>query len=466
MSKSSKQDQGKNVAAGALNANRRGFFKFAGAASIAAGTLAKASEAGAATLPAPKASLKNWTAGKYPKAPVIAKGRVIGANDRLNIAHIGVGGMGNGHLQNFLKNQKDWNTQSIAVCDIFSKRLEERKGKILAGNPEAQAVQTDKDYRKILENKDVDAVVIATPEHWHCQIAVHALEAGKHVYVEKPMSRYLDEGFQLYDTWKKTGKIVQVGSQGTSDPKYHAAREIVASGKLGPLVAAQSSYTRNNPKGEWNYAIEDDAGPGNLDWEMWLGSAPKRPWNDDSKARFFRYRKYRDYSSGILGDLMPHRIHPLLMAMGSQDWPVRVSTVGTLNITKDREVSDNVTISAEMSGGWTFLFTGSTVNEQGLVEMVRGHKATMYLAGKEPEVKPERPFAEEIEAMTAKVENSGESHVKHEKNFLDSIRENKQPNCNMELAIRTQALVSLAEIAEVSRKSVVFDSVKRSWKYL
>jgi predicted dehydrogenase len=230
-------------------------------------------------------------------------------------------------------------------------------------------------------------------------------------------------------------------------------------------VSAQSSYTRNNPDGEWNYAIDADAGPDNLDWALWLGSAPKRPWNEDSKARFFRYRKYRDYSAGILGDLMPHRIHPLLLVMGGMDWPLKVTCLGNLRITKDREVSDSVYVLAEMSGNWTFQFVGSTVNEQGLVEMVRGHKATMYLAGKEPDVKPERKFAEEIEGGTVKVDNSGENVPKHIKNFLDAIRDNKQPNCNMELSMRTQALISLAEVSEMSGRTVAFDPAKRSWKF-
>ncbi len=451
---------------GAIGASRRGFFKIAGAAGILAKGLTAVADAEAGALPAPKANLKKWMAGKYPKGPVMAKGRVMGANDRVNIGHVGLGGMGTTHVKDFHKMGKEWNTQSIGLCDAYSVRLDRAKAIVLEGDPEGVNVQTEKDYRKLLENKDIDAVLVATPEHWHCEIGVHALEAGKHAYVQKPMSRYLDEGFQLYDAWKKTGKIVQVGSQGTSDPKYHAARDIVASGKLGPIVSAQSSYTRNSKDGEWNYKIDEEAGPSNLDWDLWLGSAAKRPWNDDSKARFFRYRKYRDYSNGILGDLMPHRIHPLLLAMGSNSWPVKVHCVGTRNISTDREVPDSVHVTAEMEGGWSFLFVGSTVNEQGLTEMVRGHKGSMYLAGKEPEVKPERPYGEELEGGPVAVKDSGESHNKHEKNWIDSIRDNKQPNCNMELAIRTQTLISLAEVSEMTGRGVTFDRKTRNFKFI
>lgn len=445
-------------------ASRRDFFKIAGAATALVGGLTASEEAFAGPLPAPKANLKKFSGGKFPKAPTLAKGRVLGANDRVNIGFIGTGNMGGTHVKNLAKNAKDWNVGPIALCDVYTPHLDRAKGFVVGDNAEGVTVQLEKDYRKVLDNKDIDAVFVATPEHWHCQIGVHALQAGKHAYVQKPMARYLDEGFQLYDAWKKTGKIIQIGSQGCSDPKYHAAREVVAGGKLGPLVSAQSSYTRNSSKGEWNYDIKE-ASPENLDWAMWLGSAPKRPWNEDSKERFFRYRKYRDYSSGILGDLMPHRIHPLLLALGGNSWPLKVQAVGTRNVSTDREVSDTVHVIAEMEGGWTFLFVGSTVNEQGLTEQIRGNRATLYLAGKEPEVKPERPYAEEIEGGPLAVKNSGEGHEKHERNFIEAIRENKQPNADMELGIRAQALVALAEISEMTKKTVLFDPAKRVWKF-
>jgi predicted dehydrogenase len=448
--------------------NRREFLKIAGAAAATGVAAAAAAPAVAVaangTPPVPHASLKKFAGGRFPKPPVMAKGRVLGANDRVLFGHVGLGGMGTYHVVDLKKRSAEFNTQSIALCDPYSKRLERARSRLVGDDVESATVQMDKDYRRLLDNKDIDAIIVATPEHWHCQVAVHALEAGKHAYVQKPMARYLDEALQLYDVWKRTGKVVQVGSQGTSDPKYHAARDLIASGKLGPLVSAQSSYTRNPKSGEWNYDIDEDAGPANLDWNIWLGSAQRRPWNDDAKARFFRYRKYRDYSAGILGDLMPHRLHPLLMALGGNSWPLEVRCMGTRNVSTDREVADTVHVMAQMEGGWTLLFVGSTVNEQGLTEQVRGNKATVYLAGKEPELKPERPYAEEIESSTPTVTDSGEEHWKHEKNFIDAIREGKQPNCNMELAIRAQAVISLAEISELSGRTVKFDPAKRTWK--
>ncbi len=446
------------------NAARRRFFKIAGAGSLIAAGFGKSNDAFAMKLPAPNANTKNFTGGKFPKARTMAKGRVLGANDRILMAYVGLGGMGTSHVQDFLKNEKAWNTQTAGLCDPYSRRVDRARNMVVEGSKGCAAVQADKDYRKILENKDIDAVLLATPEHWHSQIAVHAMEAGKHVYVEKPMSRYIDEAFQIYDAKKKTGKIVQVGAQGTSEKKYHKSAELIKEGKVGQLVSVQTSYCRNSATGEWNYSIDPEAGPDNLDWEMWLGSAPKRPWNEDSKERFFRYRKYFDYSGGILGDLMPHMIYPSLLAAGTNEYPSRVSAIGTRKISTDREVADSVSVMAEFPSGWTFLFVGSTVNEQGLREMIRGNKGSIYLAGKDPELAPERPYAEEIDPGKFTLEEPQPRHSVHRENFLTAIRTNTEPNCNIELGIRGQVLVSMAEIAQRTGKTIVFDEKKRTFK--
>src|SRR5688572_24464505 len=154
-----------------MKGTRRDFFKIAGAASV----VAAGGQAVAGALPAPKANPKAFTGGRFPRATRIAKGRVLGANDRVLIGHIGVGGMGTAHVRNFKQLSTALNTQSIAVCDPYSPRIERAKSAMLEGEPEGRSILAEKDYRRILDDKDVDAVVIATPEHWHCQISVHAL---------------------------------------------------------------------------------------------------------------------------------------------------------------------------------------------------------------------------------------------------------------------------------------------------
>src|SRR5262249_44619123 len=159
--------------------------------------------------------------------------------------------------------------------------------------------------------KDIDAVWVTTSDQWHAPIAIDALNAGKHVYVEKPMCKTLEEAFKLYDTVKATKKQLQVGSQGCSDPKWHAAGKIVKEGKIGKVVMAQGSYCRNGKDGEWNYYhIDEDAGPqatgdGYINWEVFRRGQGPAEWDPD---RYFRWRKYWAYGSGIVGDLFPHRL--------------------------------------------------------------------------------------------------------------------------------------------------------------
>src|SRR5437867_1431853 len=172
-------------------------------------------------------------------------GRVIGANDRIAVAYVGVGGQGMAHVRSQKTHASENNIVQVAVCDVWQKRLQEAKAYIENESPGVK-VETFDDYQKLLERKDIDAVVVSTVDHWHTRVSVDSMNSGKHVYVEKPMTRYLGEAFEIYDTVKKTGRILQVGSQGCSDMKWHKAAELVKSGKIGPLVMCQGSYMRNS----------------------------------------------------------------------------------------------------------------------------------------------------------------------------------------------------------------------------
>jgi len=420
--------------------SRREFLKAAGvtAAGIVAGSY-RPDQAFALSAPAPP--------------------RVIGANDRINIAFIGVGGMGSGHLQGFKEKEAEWNVACVAVCDVWEKRKKEAQGR--AGCPDHMVFG---DYRKLLEIKDIDAVVIATPDHWHGSIAVAAMEAGKHIYVEKPMTHTLKEAFQMWDAARRTKAIVQVGSQGCSDAKWHAAGQVIRDGKIGKVLCAQGSYCRNNPEGEWNYYIDPDFKETNCDWKMWLGPAPKRPF---SPERYFRWRKFWDYGNGIIGDLWPHRLHPLLIAMDMTDqFPKRVACVGA-NICdtdkghgEEREVADTTMMIAEFPNGAQIYLLGSTVNERGIEDMIRGQKATLFFGGGKVDIRPERPFADEVEEESVPVVGPGESHEVHRKNWLDAIRSNTPPNCPIDLGVRVQTIVSLAEMSYRQSRMMNFDPAK------
>ncbi|MFN7948146.1 MAG: Gfo/Idh/MocA family oxidoreductase [Blastocatellia bacterium] len=387
------------------------------------------------------------------------QGKVIGANDRINYGFIGVGGMGAKHLTIIRDFAATENVAVVAACDVFEKRRLEAKEKgSLADN------QIFTDYRRILDNKDIDVVVIATPDHWHGRIAVEAMEAGKHVYVEKPMTRTLDEAFKLYDAAKRYKRIVQVGSHGCSDPKWHKARDIVKECRLGQLLWAQGSYCRNNPKGEWNYKIEKEASEQTIDWKSWLGAAPKRPF---SAERYYRWRKYWDYGTGIIGDLWPHRLHPLMLAMALNEYPKSVSCIGRDLCHTDkgrgepREVADTTMMMVEFPSGVMLVLAGATVNERGIEDIIRGQKGNLLFGGGKVQVQPERPYVEELEAKDETPPDSGETHAKHQKNYIDALRTNTAPSCDIELAIRVQTIVSMAEESYRKGRMVHFDPVKR-----
>lgn len=397
-------------------------------------------------------------------------GRVIGANDKIVVGFVGVGGQGFGAHVGTCKDvdEKSQNIALAAVCDVSKHRVDVAKKK--AGD---QCVGYE-DYRKLIERKDIDVIYCATVDHWHTKITCDSMQAGKHVYVEKPMTRYLGEAFQIYDTCKSTGKMVQVGSQGCSDKKWHKAAEWIRAGRIGSLVMSQGSYMRNNPKGEWNYTIQKWCTPDDVNWTSWMGNQirDKVPFNAD---HYFRWRKYQPYCSGLLGDLFPHKLHPYMLATGNPEFPMRVASVGNKKVQTDlksegdsktqyiRDVPEIVQLIAEFPSGMVMHITSSTVNEQGTQEMIRGHKATLTMAGNKVELKPERPFAEEIDPATSEAftgENT-ESVANHHRNFYKAIRGLEPQNCGIDLAVKVQTVISLAEMSERLGMMCYFDPVTR-----
>jgi len=417
------------------NVNRRTFLKQAGVASAAA------------------AAASGW---KPSAAYAVAPGRVIGANDRINVGYIGVGrhatGRGLYHLTQLAGKKAEYNIENVALCDIYTGYIDNCRSKHKFADNKVY-----KDYRKMLEDKDVDAVFISTPEHWHAIQGIEAMEAGKDIYVEKPMTRYPDEALKFLEVAKKTKRIVQVGSQGCSDPKWAKAGELIDQGKIGQILWAQGSYCRNNPGGEWNYAIDKDANTSNVDWQAFLGPAPKRAFDPD---RFFRWRKYWDYSTGIVSDLFPHRFHPLMKSLGLA-WPVRVTSNGgryNPRSMKDRDVADVVFVNVDFlgpKGPFSVILAGSTENQYGLEDVIRGQKGSILMGGNKIELRPERPFADEIDAETINI--GGEMIEPHHKNFFDCIRSRQATNCDAELGARVQLTIAMAERAYRENKCMMFN---------
>lgn len=395
---------------------------------------------------------------------------VTGANNKIVVGFVGVGGMGSTHVGNMKNSAQENNLGFGGVSDCYKKRANEA-----AKNLGLSESNIFGDYRALLEKKDVDAVVVATVDHWHAPVSIDALNAGKHVYVQKPMTRHLQEAFDLYDTVKKTGKILQVGSQGCSDAKYHKVAELIRAGKIGKLVWGEGSYCRNaEPVGEWNYAIPTEATPETLDWDGWLGNARK---GDPAKTgvpsktewpkcldHFARWRRYHPYCAGLPSDLVPHRLHPIMLATGNPEFPLRVVSVGTRKVSTNRDVPDTIHIVAEFPSGFTLFVVSTSVNERGVTDTIRGSRGSLVFGGMSShkvELAPERWASDEVDPETYDNLLPGEDNTLHEKNWFDSIRANKAPNANIELGIRVQTVICLAEMSDRMGLALFFDEKTR-----
>jgi predicted dehydrogenase len=381
---------------------------------------------------------------------------VLGANNRLVLGLIGAGNQGNTHITLVGKFASENNVAFGAVCDLYQKRLDSAKQRL-----ELKDADAFRDHRKLLERKDIDAIIAAPVDNWHAQVSIDALEAGKHVYCEKPMTRYIAEGWAVCDTVKRTGKVYQCGSQYTTDPMVHKAAEWIKAGKIGPLVWAQGSYCRNSgKKSEWTFPIDPEANPGNLDWERWLGKAPKIPWTPE---QYFCWHKYYAYNSGILGNLLSHRFYPLMLATGNPEYPRRVCCTGTRKVSTDREITDTTHVLAEFPSGLTYFITGTTVNEQGLPDVIRGQQGTLYFSASQNrvELKPERHFAEEIDAEEFDSPLPVGKIERLQKDFFDCIRNGGTPACNAELAVRANTVLGLAEMSERMGVTLFYDEKNR-----
>ena len=244
------------------------------------------------------------------------------SNDKIRIGLIGAGIIGHYDTDAALKVD---GVELAGVCDLYTGRLDRAKEKW--GN----AIFSTRDYRELLAKKDIDAVLICTPDHWHQKIAIDAMNAGKHVYCEKPMVQKIEEGHAIIATQKKTGKVLQVGSQRASSVAILEAKKYFEKGTIGELTYVEAYCDRTDAKGAWQYSIPTDASPQTIDFDTFLGHAPKVPFDPN---RFFRWRNYKDYGTGSAGDLIVHLLTGLHTITGSIG-PNKIFALGEINYWKD-----------------------------------------------------------------------------------------------------------------------------------
>jgi len=258
----------------------------------------------------------------------LARQKYQSANDQIQLAVIGAGGMGMADVETALSIP---GVRLVAVADCFDGRL------AAARENYGQDLFATRDYREVLARDDVDAVICATPDHWHKRISVEALTAGKSVYCEKPMVHSIAQGADVVRAQNESGETFQVGSQGMSSLGNEKAKELLAAGEIGELNYAEGFWARNDPIGAWQYAIPENATEETIDWEMFLGDAPRKPYDP---LRIFRWRNYRDYGTGVSGDLFVHLFSSLHFITSSVG-PRKIMAQGGLRYWKDgREVPD------------------------------------------------------------------------------------------------------------------------------
>jgi predicted dehydrogenase len=404
-----------------------------------------------------------------------APGRLPGANDRINVGVIGLGGRGSYVAEEFAKAGETHNARIAMVCDVYQKRLDQNAG--------LHKVKGTLDYRELLDNPEIDAVVVATPDHWHAPIAIAAMDKGKDVYLEKPMVHTIGEARQLVQTVKETKRVLQVGSQTTSGDQWAKARKAIADGMIGDMIMSQGSYHRNSLDGEWNYPIDNAAGPAGkgenyLDWKMWLGSAPARPYDAD---RYFRFRKYWDYSGGIATDLFYHVVAPMNICWGEPQFPSKVMAGGGIyEFHDEREVPDTFHLIGDYPRGHSIVLSSSMANSQHIPGLIRGHAGTIVMVehgmferytpyiSVRPEKKgkqyidpawPDRFGTEEEVKIEVPEENIMQKHVG---NFLDCVRSREKPTLDVETGARAQVLISMAVMSYRQGKVLYFN--EKTWQ--
>jgi len=336
-----------------------------------------------------------------------AAARVLGANDRVNLGVIGCGWRGGQHMKELLRRQKEkGDCQLVAVSDLYVRRLNEAT--------EATGAKGYRDYHELLARDDIDGILTPTPWHWHAKVSLDAMEAGKDVYVETPMTISIPDAKKVYETQQRTKRILEVGNQMACWDEYHRAREVVRSGVLGKILVMLASWCRNSSEGQWNYvaphpdAITDDADAETTRWPVWQGwdfaLAPERDFDRD---RFFRFRKFRDYGGGSASDLLCHTLGAMLVATG-HEFPLKVSSAGGQYVEMDRDIYDTYITTIEYPSQYTAILDGTMVSEYSWPEAIRGHEAVLLIDRGGVTVAPEPPFTQGFEDKCAKAGLKGE----------------------------------------------------------
>ncbi|MHC4401554.1 MAG: Gfo/Idh/MocA family protein [Planctomycetota bacterium] len=373
-----------------------------------------------------------------------------GANERLGVGFIGTGGRAGAHMNIVNKLKEAGRAEPVAVCDVYGPRVraaaKRTGGKIY------------RDYRELLDDPNVDLVCIASPDRQHAPQAIDAVRAGKDVYVEKPLTHWLqfDLAKQLAEEAEKHGRIVQVGTQYMADEAYAKAHDLVEQGVIGKIVHIQAGYFRRGDWGERMHVADPNAKPGpDLDWEQFLGDAPKVPY---TVSRFFQWRLYWDYSGGPATDLLVHTFTPLFRLL-DVDYPERVVGAGGMFQYNDlREVPDTFNMTIDYPGGPSVVLMNTLSNATGCSTLVRGTDGTLAFEGRQIVIT--RYDAKEPSHVIS-CPGHGDT-AKLWANFIDCVESRRKPLSPVEIGAKVQAPLNMAILSYRENKVARFDRDKQT----
>lgn len=315
-----------------------------------------------------------------------ARPSFIAASDRITIGMIDAGARAH-QLVEILKQIPD--VEILAACDAYTGRLERIKSRT-SGRADTMA-----DYREIIARDDIDAVVISSPNHWHYQHTIDSLNAGKHTYIEAPLTHSIEEGAGIIEAQRRNNLAVQVGSLGPSSAVAGGAHQMIQEGKIGQVTMVCVNINRNTASDAWIYPIPPDASPETVDWDLFLGSAPKRPY---SPERFFRWRCFKDYSGGIPTDLYVHACTTINYVLGAQ-MPESVIAMGDLyHWTRSRDVPDTINATLKYPNGFLVNLNGTFSNQRGYstgIQILGTEGSLALVRNDQISFRPERNYEED-----------------------------------------------------------------------
>jgi predicted dehydrogenase len=404
-------------------------------------------------------------------ATALGYSRIQGANDRVRMGYIGLGNRGDQVHDAFLEHGDQ---QTVAVCDLRDDYMDFAIRKSRA-NPRKYA-----DYRKLLEAKDVDAVVIATPDHWHAIMFVDACHAGKDVYVEKPLSLTVAEGRRMVEVGRAANRVTQVGIHRRSSAFCKDAAAFVQSGGIGQVTVARAYHIMNStPNGIGN--PPDSAPPDPAMWDQWLGPAPKAPYNRN--RMFYNFRWFYDYSGGQLTNFGVHYMDQMRWCLGKEAPKSVVAMGGKLAVKDNREIPDTLEVIWDFDGTLVMFAqynaNSAPGNLQGSEMELRGTRGTMYIHGNRWEVVPERvtdltsyprtPLDRESEkaynpsrkpAMEPRKMSGSQDTAFHARNFLDCVKSRARCNCDIEIGHRSTSATLIGNIAHRTKTFLEWDAAR------